>query len=260
MSATILDRRPAPADLRLVAALLAVLAAAWTLTGRRMAGMDAGPGGDLGGLGWFAISWLVMMAAMMLPALAPMLVAHRRRATSAGAAGGGTTAAFAAAYLLAWLAAGLAAYAAIEAVRSASPGFLGWDEAGRYVAAGVIAASAAYQLSPSKAACLRRCRERAAFLGERWRSGGPGAVRMGLEHGAWCIGCSWALMAALFALGAMSLTWMALLAAVIAAERVLPAVRPSAAVLLVALALGVALAPADVPALTLPQGGMGMAR
>jgi predicted metal-binding membrane protein len=164
-------RRPGGAELRIGAILLAVTAAAWALTADRMAGMDAGPGAELGGLGWFAVSWLVMMAAMMLPALAPMVVEHGRRAAHAGAAP-----LFAAGYLATWLAAGLAGYAAIEGVRSLDPGFLAWDEAGRYVAAGAIAAAGLYQLSAPKGVCLRRCRERAAFLRDRWRPGRLGAL------------------------------------------------------------------------------------
>ncbi len=249
-------RRPGGVELRLGAVLLAVTAAAWALTADRMAGMDAGPGTELGGLGWFAVSWLVMMAAMMLPALAPMVVEHGRRAADAGA-----PALLAAGYLATWLAAGLVGYAAIEGVRSLDPGFLAWDEAGRYVAAGAIAAAGLYQLSAPKRACLRRCRERAAFLRDRWRPGRLGALRMGVEHGGWCVGCSWGLMAALLALGVMSLTWMALVAVLIAAERVLPrGVRVGVALVLVVLGAWVALAPGDLPGLTVPHsaptGGM----
>jgi predicted metal-binding membrane protein len=232
-----------------VAVLLVLDAAAWTLTADRMAGMDAGPGSELGGVGWFAVSWLVMMAAMMLPALTPMVVAYARRAVRPGA-----TAAFAAGYLVAWLAAGLVGYAAVEAVRSLEPGFLAWNEAGRYVAAGVLAGAGLYQLTASKDACLRRCRDRRTFLQEHWRPGRLGALRMGMEHGGYCVGCSWALMAALFALGAMSLTWMALVAGLIAAERLLPrTARLGVALVLVALATSVALVPGEVPALTVPD-------
>ena len=77
-------RRPGSAELRLDAILLTVTAAAWALTADRMAGMDAGAGAELGGLGWFAVSWLLMMAAMMLPALVPMVVEHGHRAAHAG--------------------------------------------------------------------------------------------------------------------------------------------------------------------------------
>src|SRR5919202_3549395 len=105
----------------LTAVVFALAVGAWVLTLDRMAGMDAGPGAELGGLGWFAVSWLLMMAAMMLPALAPMVVEHRRRAAHAGA-----PALFAAGYLATWLAAGLVGYAAIEGVRLLDPGFVAW--------------------------------------------------------------------------------------------------------------------------------------
>ena len=203
-----------------VALLLAVSAGAWTLSAEWMAGMDVGPTGELGDLGWFALSWLVMMAAMMLPAATPMVAAYGRRPAPAGA-----LAVFAAGYLAAWVAAGILAWSATETVRSLDPAFLVWNEGGRYMAAAVIAAAGVYQLTTPKRACLRRCRERRAFLTERWRTGRPGAVRMGMEHGAFCVGCCWALMAALFALGAMSLTWMAVVAALIGGQRVLPAGR-----------------------------------
>jgi predicted metal-binding membrane protein len=242
-SATASQRRtplPATVQIGLVAGLLAIAAACWVLTGHRMAGMDAGPGTALGGLGWFLVSWAVMMAAMMLPATAPMAVAHVRVRP---AAWGRETLTFVAGYLLAWSAAGLVAYALIEGVRSLDLGFLAWDEAGRYVAGGAILAAALFQLTPAKDACLRRCRD-------------PGAARSGLQHGLNCIACCWALMAALFALGVMSIGWMAFVAALIVAERLLPSklmARQGAAVLLVVLGLGVAFAPGQVPGLTLPD-------
>jgi predicted metal-binding membrane protein len=244
-------RRPQGAELRLGAILLAVTAAAWALTADRMAGMDAGPGAELGGLGWFAVSWLVMMSAMMLPALAPMVVEHGRRAAHAGA-----PALFAAGYLATWLAAGLVGYAAIEGVRSLDPGFLAWDEAGRYVAAGAIAAAGLYQLSAPKGVCLRRCRERAAFVRDRWRPGRLGALRMGVEHGGYCVGCCWGLMVILFALGVMSLAWMGIVAALIFAQKLLPGgdrIQPLLAVALVGLGAWIALDPGSVPLLHTPS-------
>ena len=170
-SASTAQRRAAPlsatVQIGLVAGLLAVAAGCWVLTGDRMDGMDAGPGTALGGLGWFLVSWAVMMAAMMLPATAPMAAAHARIRPAAWGRG---TLAFVAGYLLAWTAAGLVAYALIEGVRSLDLGFLAWDEAGRYVAGGAILAAALFQLTPAKDACLRRCRD-------------PQAARNGLEHG-----------------------------------------------------------------------------
>jgi len=231
---------PVAVQVAMVAGLLAIAAGCWALTDARMAGMDAGPGTALGGVGWFAVSWAVMMAAMMLPATAPMAVAHARLRP---AAPGRATLAFVAGYLLAWSAAGLVAYALIEGVRALHLGFLAWDDAGRYVAAGAILAAALFQLTPVKEACLRRCRD-------------PLAARSGLEHGVHCIACCWALMAALFALGVMSIGWMALVAALITAERLValePMGRRAVAVVLAVLGLAVALAPGDVPGLTVPD-------
>jgi predicted metal-binding membrane protein len=123
------------------------------------------------------------------------------------------------------------------------------------VAGGVIVGAAIYQLTPLKDVCLRHCRSPLMFVVAHWRSGRLGALRMGIEHGAWCVGCCWALMAALFALGVMSIGWMAFIAALIAIEKLLPwralANRGIAVVLLV-LGLAVAFVPEHVPGLTLP--------
>jgi predicted metal-binding membrane protein len=128
------------------------------------------------------------------------------------------------------------------------------------VAAGVLLGAALYEPTPLKAACLSECRNP---LRQSWRAGSVGAVRMGIAHGAWCVGCCWALMAALFALGVMSIGWMVLIAALIAAEKLLPwktlATRGVMAVLVI-LAIAVAVAPEDVPGLTLPARGMEMGR
>jgi predicted metal-binding membrane protein len=245
---TIAPARPRRADVRPVVGALVLAAGAWALTANRMTGMDAGPGTELGGLGWFAVTWLVMMAAMMLPALTPMVVAYNRRARSATG-----SVAFAAGYLAAWLAAGLVAFGVFESVRALDLGFLAWDDGGRYVAAGVVIAAGLYQLTARKGSFLRRCRERRTFVARHWHAGPLGALRMGLAHGADCVGASWALMAALFALGVMSLTWMAVVAALIAAERLLPeTTRWAVALVLVALGAAVAATPGDVPGLTVP--------
>lgn len=243
----------------LVAALVAVAALGWVLTAHRMSGMDEGPGTDPGSLGFYLTAWVAMMAAMMFPSAAPMVVAHsmvqRRRRELGRDRGGGQTFAFAAGYLIAWSAFGIAAYGLFELVRSLGIGALDWGRGGRWAAAGVIALAAVYQLTPLKHACLKRCRSPLAFVVGAWRPGRAGAVAMGVEHGAWCIGCCWALMATLFALGLMSVTWMVAVAALVALEKLLPWRRlasGSVAVLLIALALAVALVPQDTPGLTLP--------
>jgi predicted metal-binding membrane protein len=247
-------------QLALIFGLLVLAAVAWAMTGDRMAGMDAGPGTDLGGIGFWVTAWVVMMAAMMFPSIAPMVVMHARieegsrrqgRSTEAGA-----TALFVCGYLLTWTGAGLIAYAIFEVGRSLSLDFLSWDQAGPYVAGGVILAAAVYQLTPLKDACLRRCRNPMMFMLTAWRPGRMGAVRMGVEHGAWCVGCCWGLMAALFAVGVMSIGWMALVAALIAMEKLLPwkaQANRGIALLLVVLGLGVAFFAEDVPGLTLPD-------
>jgi predicted metal-binding membrane protein len=240
--------RPGPVQVGVVASLLAVAGVAWAVTGDRMGGMDAGPGTELGGLGWFAVVWVTMMAAMMLPSIAPMALAHAR--VQAGA-----TPAFVAGYLLTWAAVGMLGWALIEGVRSLDLGVLAWDEAGPYVAGGTILAAAIYQLSPLKKRSLRRCRNARAFVAEHWRQGRVGGLRIGIEHGRVCLGSSSALMATLFALGVMSVSWMVLVAALIAAEKLLPwkeVASRGIVVLLAVLAGAVAFAPEDVPGLTIP--------
>jgi predicted metal-binding membrane protein len=122
----------------------------------------------------------------------------------------------------------------------------------------VLALAAIYELTPLKYACLLRCREPIGFLTTEWRDGRAGALRMGVVHGAWCLGCCWALMAGLFGLGAMSVFWMVVIALLITVEKLLPwrvAATTGVAVLLAALAIGVTAAPARVPGLTVPDSG-----
>jgi predicted metal-binding membrane protein len=249
-------------ELALGALVLVLAAAGWTLTGVRMSGMDASPAADLGGVGAFTLTWAAMMAGMMLLSAPPAALAHARlRHDGSGRwpGLGGRGAMFLAGYLIAWTLAGVLGYALLESVRSLHADTLSWDRAGRYLAAGVLLGASLYQLSSAKDACLRRCRSPRP-PGDRPRAGALGALRGGVAHGAYCIGCCWALMAALFALGVMNLLWMAAIAALIGAERLLPrralTVRAIAA-LLAALALGVALAPERVPGLTLPAASHG---
>jgi predicted metal-binding membrane protein len=246
---------PGVIQIVLIAALLAVAAVCWAVTGDRMDGMDAGPGTELGGLGWFVGVWVTMMAAMMLPSLAPMVLGHARiERAEGGAAAMATTIAFVVGYVLVWASVGLLGYVLIEGVRGLDIGFLAWDEAGPYVAGAVIVAAGAYQLTALKGVCLTHCRTPRMLL-EHWRSGLPGALAMGIDHGRYCVGCSWAMMAALFALGVMSIGWMAFVAALIAIEKLLPwraVANRSIAVVLVVLGLAVAFVPDDVPGLTIP--------
>lgn len=268
--------------LALIAVVVGLAALAWVLVERRMSGMDAGPGTDPGTLGFYTVSWVVMMAAMMFPSIVPMVLVfslvqrHSRSAIDIGIGGpptrahGGigdrpargaaqrsvSTNLFVAGYLITWTVAGIAAYAAFVGVRSLSIDALNWDRGGRYVAGAVLLVAAGYQLTPTKSACLRRCRRPLDFVIGHWREGRLGALDMGVRHGAWCIGCCWMLMAALFALGLMSITWMVLIAAAIAAEKLLPlpsTTNRAIAACLAALGLAVMISPNQVPGLVLPD-------
>jgi predicted metal-binding membrane protein len=113
--------------------------------------------------------------------------------------------------------------------------------------------------SPLKDICLRKCRSPLGVLLGGWRGGWSGALRMGANNGAWCVGCCWALMASLFALGVMSVVWMALVAGLIAVEKTLPGRRMATygtAALLVVLAVLLLAAPDAIPGLTVPENGM----
>ena len=235
--------------------LLGVAAACWAITAQRMQGMDMGPGTPLGGLGWFAVVWVTMMAAMMLPSLLPMAITHSRASSAAGAPSPTAAASvFAGGYLLVWAGAGVFAYVVFDGVRSLDLSWLAWNQGGRYIAGGVILAAALYELTPAKLTCLRHCRD-PDLLSDRWRPGVPGAFLTGLEHGGFCVGSGWALMAVLFAIGVMNVSWMVVLAALVAIQKLLPSDRVAigATVVFVAtLAIAVAFAPHHVPGLTIP--------
>ena len=154
--------------------------------------MDAGPGTDLGTLGFFLTAWVVMMAAMMFPSIWPMVVIYARvqhgKRERGQEAAGRATPLFVCGYLVTWAAAGLVGFAIFEAARSLSIDLFSWDRGGPYLAGGVIIAAALYQLTPLKDVCLRKCRSPLAFVLHSWHPGRSGALRMGIEHGAWCVG------------------------------------------------------------------------
>jgi predicted metal-binding membrane protein len=243
-----------------LASLLGLAVLAWLLTHERMLGMDAGPGTDPGSLGFYVVSWIVMMSAMMFPSIVPMVLTfgfvQRRRRERGSVDRAVSSWVFVGGYLLTWTAFGLLAYGLYVGVRSLSIPALSWHRGGPYLAGGVLLAAAIYQLTPMKDACLRRCRGPLDFVLTHWRDGFAGALRMGVVHGAWCVGCCWGLMAALFALGVMSLTWMIAIAGLIAIEKLLPRKELAnrlVAITLVALGFGVAFVPRHVPGLTLPD-------
>jgi predicted metal-binding membrane protein len=230
---------------------------AWIVTIDRMSGMDMGPGTNLGGLGWFVGIWVTMMAAMKLPSAAPMVLLFARISAEKARRDlpDVPTWIFAASYLAVWTLYGLAAYGLYRGVRALELGFLDWDRGGPYITGGLVALAGIYELTPLKEFCLRHCRSPMHFVLGGWRDGVFGALRMGAEHGAYCVGCCWGLMIVLFALGVMSLFWMAVVAALILAQKVLPYGDRLARVFaleFVAFGIWLATAPACVPGRTQP--------
>ena len=172
--------------------------------------------------------WWVMMVAMMTPSAAPAILLYARVYRHAIAQGQvqdrlAPTGAFAAGYLLVWLAFSVAAAAlqwGLERVGLASGMMMGSQS--RWLSAAILTAAGAYQLSPFKSVCLAHCRTPASFLSRFWRPGASGALRLGAIHGAYCVGCCWLLMALLFVVGVMNLVWIAVLAGLVLIEKVVP--------------------------------------
>jgi len=245
----------ARARLGLIAALFGLAALAWWSTAERMSGMDAGPGTDLGAIGWFLGVWIVMMAAMMFPSVSPTVALYARMARRGPRI---APFVFASGYLATWTAAGVTAYGLFKLGNQMLGDELAWAGAGRWLAGGTLVLAAAYELTPMKDVCLGKCRSPLGFLLSTWRGGTRGAFEMGARHGAWCVGCCWALMASLFALGVMSLAWMAFIAALIALEKTVPfgrAITYTTAALLLVLGLALLAAPDAVPGLMIPDDG-----
>jgi predicted metal-binding membrane protein len=238
--------------LGLVALLFALAAIGWWWTVDEMRGMDNGPWTDLGALSWFLGVWVVMMGAMMLPSVSPTVALYSQMTRERSPV---SPLVFGAGYLLVWAGAGVAAFAVAVAGSRALGGVLAWDRAGRWVAAATLLVAAVYELTPLKDVCLGKCRSPLGLLLGSWRDGVSGALRMGAVNGAWCVGCCWALMASLFALGVMSVAWMAFVAALIAIEKTLPWRRLATfgtASLLLCLGVLLLAAPGLVPGLTIP--------
>ncbi|MEO6204565.1 MAG: DUF2182 domain-containing protein [Mycobacteriales bacterium] len=207
----LLERGGRRALTRIVLPLLVVAAVAWTLTAR------AGALGDGSLVGFLAV-WALMMTAMMLPAVAPVVAVYAIAARRSVVA---PVPFFLGGYLLVWAASGLPAYLVARQVNE--PLMAGAPWVARLTGVALLAA-AGYQLSPLKSVCLRACRSPMSFfLG---RSGGlrrpADAFGAGSQHGVYCLGCCWALMAVLVVLGGMQLGWALALAVVIAAEKLLP--------------------------------------
>jgi predicted metal-binding membrane protein len=223
--------------------------------------MDNGPWTGLGTLGWFLGIWIVMMAAMMFPSVAPTVALYSRMTRARSPA---LPLLFTAGYLATWAGAGAVAFAVAAGGGRIAGGVLEWDRAGRWVAGATLLVAAGYELTPLKDVCLSKCRSPLGSLLGSWREGPAGALQMGTKNGAWCVGCCWALMASLFALGVMSILWMAFVAGLIAIEKTLPWSRTAkygTAAILAAIGVLLLAAPHAIPGLTVPSpmapmGGM----
>jgi predicted metal-binding membrane protein len=175
---------------------------------------------SLAGISAAWLMWMTMMAAMMVPALTPWLLAFAATETAGRAALKHTrTVLFAMGYAVVW--GGFSLGAATAQVVLLQHGMLDWVLAGHtaHIGAALLMGAGVYQLSSAKAACLEHCRSPMGFFLSSWHGGSFGAFRMGIEHGTFCLGCCWALMTLSFALGVMNLLWMALLTVVLCAEK-----------------------------------------
>ncbi|HET7821953.1 MAG TPA: DUF2182 domain-containing protein [Ornithinibacter sp.] len=214
-----------------------------------MRGMGNGPWTQLGTFGWFISVWVVMMAAMMFPSVAPTVALYARMSRNRW----GSTA-FVAGYLATWTGVGVVAFLIGTVTARVVPDGE-WGRAGRVLTGATLLLAAVYELTPLKNVCLSKCRSPLGLLIGSWRDGWSGALRMGMTNGAWCVGCCWALMTSLFALGIMSAVWMAVIAGLIALEKLLPwrrgATYATAGVLLT-LGVLVLAAPQAIPGFSVP--------
>ena len=186
--------------------------------------------GDWSPVYWLTmlLMWWVMMIAMMVPSAAPMILLYARVVRHGQTRGQipdavAPTAVFTAGYLICWLGFSALATALQFALERSGlvHGMMMWST-DRWLTAGLLIGAGLYQLSPLKTACLAQCRSPAEFLARHWRPGRLGAFQLGIVHGAYCLGCCWALMLLLFAGGIMNLVWIAGLAILVLIEKLAP--------------------------------------
>lgn len=190
-----------------------------------LAAMSDGTGvSALGPAATYLVAWGVMMAAMMLPSAAPLILLYGavHRGMERRGQRGIPTILFALIYLTVWVIFGLPVFAVsrwIDGLAASSTTIAGFLP---YGVGGLLLVAGAYQLSPLKRACLRICQTPLGFLLGQWHEGYIGTLRLALRHSVYCVGCCWALMVVLVAAGAMSLPWVLLIAMLVFAEKVLP--------------------------------------
>jgi predicted metal-binding membrane protein len=223
MAETALSTYPLPRERNLIlGSLLMLAAAAWGLLIWQAAVTDEEMSLTMGMSAplWIAL-WIVMMIAIMFPTAAPMIMMFARVHAKREERGQTfvPTWIFASSYLLLWSVAGIGAYgAAVAGDELADQSIWVMDNAAR-IGGGVLVAAGLYQLSPLKSVCLNKCRSPMSFILNSWRDGYVGSFRMGLEHGAYCLGCCWLLFLILFPLGMMNIAVLALITLLIFAEK-----------------------------------------
>jgi len=194
------------------------------MTGMTGMAMDNAPAMVLPELLSLYLMWIVMMVAMMLPSVTPMtlvfLSINQRRQVSGRATV--PTWLFIAGYLITWVCFALAATMTQWALRATTLFSADMAIANSALSAAILIGAGLYQLSSLKYKCLDLCRSPLSFLMSRWREGHLGAVRMGIEHGVYCVGCCWLLMALLFVAGVMNLMWVFLITVFVILEKLLP--------------------------------------
>jgi predicted metal-binding membrane protein len=180
---------------------------------------------SLGDAAAMFLMWAIMMVGMMVPSATPMVLLYTRVARRGLNAGQAhlRTGLFVGGYIAAWSAFSALATGAqwgLEHLALLTPMM---KAASPLLGGALLIAAGAYQFMPAKHACLERCRTPFMFVTQRWRAGGRGAFVMGLDHGFYCLGCCWLLMALLFVVGVMNLFWVALIAGIVMAEKIFPA-------------------------------------
>ena len=232
--------------------LLGLAVAGWIVFlqhSRDTSGMGVGRGPDLTmGRSWplFASTWVAMMVAMMFPAAAPMVVMYARIRRSDPS----SVALFTGAYIVLWFAFGAIAYLVSAAVETGAQESawvaMNWGRVG----GGLLILAGIYQVTPVKDICLRHCRSPLAFVMGHWREGRLGAMKMGLHHGLYCMGCCWLLFLILIPLGVMNVAAMLAVAALVFAEKVIPYGRHvgvAASAILIVCGIAVAVHPTLLP-------------
>jgi len=251
--------------------LLGLAAAAWVLLAWQGAGADMDMDMDMAmaspTMGMqaplFLAIWVVMMVAMMFPTAAPMILTFHKVQAGKRARGEAFVATwvFVLAYMLVWTLSGVAAYAGALAAEAVAARIALSSATAARIGGAVLIVAGLYQFTPLKDLCLSKCRTPISFIMTSWRDGVAGALRMGLLHGAYCLGCCWLLFVILFPLGIMNIAAMAVITLVVFAEKTLPWGRPVARATAVALVAygAVVLAMPQVLPTFMADGGMVMA-